>query len=155
MEVINKLYISAVSHPGGTKQGRGESSAKFVSKPLEDLTWRGSLRRVFQHLQHVNCSCDQRDFPSPDASIRHIERSHPKGKDSVTYCALTTLDLKVYNNRERTVAAQGKTRDFRISEFGLRTQDFRCQLTAFYDPGSTYIAALLRRSEYGQRGKRI
>ena len=65
------------------------------------------------------------------------------------------IDLKVCNNRERTVAAEGKTKDFRISEFGLSTQGFRSQLTAFDDPGSTYIAALLRRSEYGQRGKRI
>ena len=65
------------------------------------------------------------------------------------------IDLKVCNNRERPVAAEGKTRDFRISEFGPSTQGFRSKLTAFYDPGSTYIAALLRRSEYGQRGKRI
>ena len=84
--------ISAVSHPVGTKQGRGESSGKFASKPLEDLSWRGLIRRVFQHLQHVNCSCGQRDFRSLDALIRHIERSHPKDMDSVTFCTRTTLD---------------------------------------------------------------
>ena len=61
----------------------------------------------------------------------------------------------LHNKVTRVVAAEEKTRDFRISEFGLSTQGFRSKLTAFYDPGSTYIAALLRRSEYGQRGKRI
>ena len=92
LEVTNKLYISAVSHPAGTKQGRGESSEKFSSNPLEDLSWRGLIRRFFQHLQHVNCSRGQRDFPSPDALIHHIKRSHPKDRDSVTFCARTTLD---------------------------------------------------------------
>ena len=60
LEVINKLYISAVSHPGGTKQGKGESSGTFASNPLEDLSWRGLIKRVFLQLQHNNCSCDQR-----------------------------------------------------------------------------------------------
>ena len=91
-KVINKLYISAVSHPEGTKQGMGESSGQFASKPLEDLSWHGLIRRVFQHLQHVNCSRGQRDFPSPDALIHYIERTHPKNKDSFTFCARTTLD---------------------------------------------------------------
>ena len=30
--------------------------------------------------------------PSPEALIHHIERFHPKDKDSVTFCARTTLD---------------------------------------------------------------
>ena len=47
LEVINKLYISAVSHTGETKQGRGKSSGKFASKPLEDLSWRGLIKRFF------------------------------------------------------------------------------------------------------------
>ena len=92
MEVINNLYISAVSHPEGTKQKWSESSGKFASTPLEDLSWRGLIRRVFQHLQHVNCSRGQRNFPSPDALIPHIERSLSKDKDSVTFSARTTLD---------------------------------------------------------------
>ena len=58
----------------------------------EDLSWRGLIRRVFQQLQHVNCSRGQRDFRSQDALIRHIERSHPKDMDSVTFCTRTTLD---------------------------------------------------------------
>ena len=92
MDVINKLYISAVNQPGGTKQGRGELSGKFAAKPLEDLSWRGLIGRIFQQLSHVNCSCGQREFPSPDALIHHIERSHPKDKDSVKFCVHTTLD---------------------------------------------------------------
>ena len=75
----------------GRKRGRGESSEKFSSNPLKDLSCRGLIRRVFQHLQHVNCSRGQRDFPSPEALIHHIERSHPKDKDSVTFCTRTTL----------------------------------------------------------------
>ena len=31
------------------------------------MSWRGLIKRVFQLLQHVICSCGQRDFPSPDA----------------------------------------------------------------------------------------
>ena len=89
LEVTNKLYISAVSHPAGTKQGRGESSEEFSSNPLEDLSWRGLIRRFFQH---VNCSRGQRDFPSPDALIHHIKRFHRNDRDSVTFCARTTLD---------------------------------------------------------------
>ena len=50
-------------------QGRGESSGKFAPKPLEDLSWRGLIERVFQQLQHANCSCGQRDFPSLDALV--------------------------------------------------------------------------------------
>ena len=92
LEVINNLYISAVSQPGGTKQGRGESSGKFASKPLKDLSYRGLIRRVFQHLQHVNCPRGQSDSPSPDALMHRIERSHHKDKDSVTFCTRTTLD---------------------------------------------------------------
>ena len=80
------------SHPGGTKQGRGESSGKFVLKLLKDLSWRGLIRRVFQHLQHVNCPCGKKNFPSPDALIGHIERTHPEDADSVTFCTHTTLE---------------------------------------------------------------
>ena len=92
MEVIHNLYISAVSHPEGTKQKWSKSSGKFASTPLEDLSWRGLIRRVFQPLQHVNCSRGQKNFPSPDALIPHIERSLSKDKDSVTFSARTTLD---------------------------------------------------------------
>ena len=91
-DVINKLYISAVNQPGGTKQGRGELSGKFAAKPLEDLSWHGLIARIFQQLSHVNCSRGQREFPSPDALIRHTERSHPKDKDSVKFSVHTTLD---------------------------------------------------------------
>ena len=91
MEVINKLYISLVSHPGGTKQGKGESSGKFASNPLEDLSWPGLIKRVFLQLQH-NCSCDQRESLLQMLLIRHIERSHLKDKDSVTFCVRTTLN---------------------------------------------------------------
>ena len=84
---MNKLYITAVRHPGGTKQGRGKSSGKFASKPLEDLSWRGLIKRVFEHIKYVNCPCGKKNFPSPDALIRHIERIHTKDMDSVVFAA--------------------------------------------------------------------
>ena len=88
---MNKLYITAVRHPGGTKQERGKSSGKFASKPLEDLSWRGLIKRVFEHIKYVNCPCGKKNFPSPDALIRHIERIHTE--DSVTFAADITFDV--------------------------------------------------------------
>ena len=46
LEVINNLYISAASHPGGTKQGRGESSGKFAS----NISQRKILQRILPKL---------------------------------------------------------------------------------------------------------
>ena len=47
LEVINNLYISAASHPGGTKQGRGESSGKFAS----NISQRKILQRILPKLR--------------------------------------------------------------------------------------------------------
>ena len=71
-----------------------EATGKFEAKPLKHLSWRGLIRPIFQQIQHINCSCGQREFPSPDALIRHIERSHPEDKDSVRFSVRTTGSIK-------------------------------------------------------------
>ena len=91
LEVITKLYSSAVNHPEGRNREGASHQRSFRQTHLK-MSCRGLIRRVFQHLQHVNCSRGQSDFPSPEVLIHHIERSHPKDKDSVTFCTRTTLD---------------------------------------------------------------
>ena len=87
------MYLDALNRqPGGIKQERGGSSGKFVSKSLQDLSWRGFLKRIFKCIKLVECPCAQRNFPSVDALIRHIERSHPEDKDSITFHVSATVD---------------------------------------------------------------
>ena len=100
LNLINQLYISAVKHhPGGMKQGRGESSGKFASKSLQARSWRGVLIEDFKLIEVVNCSCGQREFPSAAALIRHIERSHYEDKDTITFSKHTTLDRPTNSHR--------------------------------------------------------
>ena len=96
LNFINQLYIDAVNrHLGGMKQERGGSSGKFASKSLQAPSWRGFLQQVFKHIQLVDCPCGQRNFlcwtsnqmiMTGCALIHHIERSHAKDKDSISFC---------------------------------------------------------------------
>ena len=84
------------------------------------------MRQVFQHLQHVNCLCGQRDFPSPDASITHIQRSQPKDKDSVTFCAHHFGSIYKFATTEKGLLQQQErqgTSDFQSSDLGLKILD--------------------------------
>ena len=131
------VNLGAVSHTGGTKQGRGESSGKFASKPLEDLSWRGLIKRVFEHLQHVNCPCGKKNFPSPDALIRHIERTHPEDADSVTFCAHTTLDRSTSPHRSVVTELKRKYGEGKVSkEFCPNCgRKFQCQTQGVFENG--------------------
>ena len=140
LDIINKLYVSAVNQPGGTKQGRGELTGKFAAKPLADLSWRGLIRRIFQQLHYVKCSCGQKEFPSPDALIRHIERSHPNDKDSVRFCVRTTSDQSSSHSSIVTHLKEKYGKGTSSKEFCPKCgEKFECLTQGVFESGSAIM----------------
>ena len=72
IKLKSKLYDAYVVYGlrivnGASFLTQKESSAfQLASKPLENLSWRELIKRVF-HLQHLYCPCGKRDFPSHEA----------------------------------------------------------------------------------------